>query len=386
MISPEPTSRPSSMQRTSLYDLHVANGAKMVSFAGYEMPVQYSLGVMKEHLHTRKYAGIFDVSHMGQIMVRSRFGGQMDTASALERLVPADLVGLGTNRQRYTMFTNTEGGIFDDIMVANLGSHLLLIVNASMKAQDEMLLRSHLDDNCVVERIEDRALLAVQGPCAEAALSRLLPEIEEMKFMEVITTRLGGAELVVSRSGYTGEDGFEISISNSEAERFVQSLMHDRSVALIGLGARDSLRLEAGLCLYGSDLDQTTTPVQASLEWSIQKSRRPNGLREGGFPGSEIVLREIMTGAHRRRVGLLPDGRAPIRGGVLLYEQENAAEAIGIVTSGGYGPTIDRPIAMGYVDKRYADVSTQLFAEVRGKRLPAAVCALPFVPHRYKRG
>jgi aminomethyltransferase len=386
MSHPERTTPPSPMQRTALYDLHVANSAKMVPYAGYEMPVQYPLGVMKEHLHTRKYAGIFDVSHMGQITVRSRFGGQMDAAIALERLVPADLVALGPGRQRYTMFTNSEAGILDDIMVANLGSHLHLVVNASMKAQDEILLRTHLGANCVVERIEDRALLAVQGPFAESALSRLLPDIGKMKFMDVITTRLRAAELVVSRSGYTGEDGFEISIPASEAEGFVQSLMRDQIVALIGLGARDSLRLEAGLCLYGNDLDQTTTPIEAALEWSIQKSRRADGLRGGGFPGSEIVLREMMMGTRRRRVGLLPDGRAPIRGGALLYEREDATEAIGIVTSGGYGPTIDRPIAMGYVDKKNSDAATQLYADVRGKRLPAVVCALPFVAHRYKRG
>jgi aminomethyltransferase len=372
--------------RTALFDCHSRHGAKFVTFAGYEMPIQYPLGVLREHLHTRASAGIFDVGHMGQIAIRHRTGDVTQAAHELEKLLPADIVGLGRGRQRYSMLLNMEGGIADDVMVANLGTHLLVIVNAATKRQDEAILRARLQETCSVKTLSDQALVALQGPLAETVLARHFPEVIAMRFMDVLSVKIGGYNGIISRSGYTGEDGFEISIANSAANEFVEKLLADSQTALVGLGARDSLRLEAGLCLYGNDLDNRTTPVSAALEWSIQKVRRAGGARSGGFPGADLVLRQLATGTPTRRVGLLPMGKAPVRGGALLFESELSDRPIGAVTSGGFGPTAERPVTMGYVESRFSELQTVIFAEVRGARLAVNVSQMPFVPHRYKRG
>ncbi|MCC7251819.1 MAG: glycine cleavage system aminomethyltransferase GcvT [Hyphomicrobium sp.] len=373
------------MARTPLHALHVARGARMVPFAGYEMPVQYAAGVLKEHLHTRAAAGLFDVSHMGQIVVRAKSGRTSDAALALERLVPVDVLGLAAGRQRYAVFTNDDGGILDDLMIAHRGDHLLLVVNAACKDVDEAHLNAHLSDTCDVERL-DRALIALQGPKAEAVLARLAPGCADMTFMDVRPLDILGASCIVTRSGYTGEDGFEISIPEDRAPEIAAALLDDAAVMPIGLGARDSLRLEAGLCLYGADLDQTTTPVEAGLSWAIQNVRRRGGAREGGFPGARIILDQIDSGTARCRVGLLAEGRAPVRAGAQIFASDAATEPIGTVTSGGFGPTADRPVAMGYVPPALAAPGTTVLAEVRGKRLPMAVAPLPFVEPKFKRG
>jgi aminomethyltransferase len=373
------------LKRTPLYDLHVRLGARMVAFAGYDMPVQYASGILKEHLHTRAAAGLFDVSHMGQIALRPRTGRVEDAARALEALVPGDMLGLAVNRQRYTLFTNIMGGVLDDLMVSNQGDHLMLVVNAARRAADEAHLRSHLSVSCAIKPLSDHALIALQGPKAEAVLAAFAPEVRAMAFMDVRTVSFFGAACVVSRSGYTGEDGFEISVPAPAAEAMCEALLRDPVVAPVGLGARDSLRLEAGLCLYGSDLDETTTPVEAALEWTIPKARRNGGDRGGGFPGAKTILRQLVTGAARRRVGLRPEGRAPVRRGTCLFRLADDTTPVGIVTSGGFGPNLNAPISMGYVSSDTAMPNTRLFAEVRGKRLPVTVSQLPFVPTRYKR-
>jgi aminomethyltransferase len=357
----------------------------MVPFAGYEMPVQYKPGVLKEHLHTRASAGLFDVSHMGQIVLRPKSGDVPDAARALERLVPVDIVGLEPGRVRYAFFTNGQGGMLDDLTVANFGDHLLLVVNAACKAADEAHLRAELEAECKIEAL-DRALIALQGPQAEAALARLAPDCAAMRFMEARMLTLMGAECIVTRSGYTGEDGFEISIPADLAREVAEELLANASVAPVGLGARDSLRLEAGLCLYGSDIDESTTPVEAGLSWAMQKVRRRGGARAGGFPGVEIILGQLEGGSLRRRVGLKPEGRAPVRAGAPLFAEEDASAAVGTVTSGGFGPSLDAPIAMGYVPAPLANPGTRVFAELRGNRVPAAVATLPFIAPRYKRG
>jgi len=373
------------LNRTVLYDLHLTLGAKMVPFAGYEMPVQYPLGVMKEHLHCRAAAGLFDVSHMGQILLHPKSGNVADAMAALETLVPAAIVGLPEGRQRYALFTNPQGGILDDLMVTNRGDHLLLIVNAACKDDDFAHLSAHLSDRCTLTRVDDRALLALQGPEAETALARLQPSVTDMRFMDSITLHILDAECWVSRSGYTGEDGFEISVRNSHADDLARALLDMAEVEPIGLGARDSLRLEAGLCLYGHDIDTTTTPVEGALEWSIQKARRKGGDRAGGFPGSDLILSQIEGGAPRRRVGILPEGRAPMREGTPLFALAEGGDPIGSVTSGAFGPTIERPMSMGYVTIDHATDGSQIFGEVRGKRMAATVTPLPFRPATFKR-
>lgn len=373
------------LRQTPLHAMHVAAGARMVPFAGYDMPVQYSPGVLKEHLHTRTRAGLFDVSHMGQIELRPK-DGQLETAArALETLVPVDILGLKEGRQRYALFTNEAGGVLDDLMVANRGDHLLLVVNAACKADDVAHLKARLSDSCDVILREDRALLALQGPEAGAVLSRLAPEAADLKFMDIHPLTLDGTECLVSRSGYTGEDGFEISVPSDAAAPLAEKLLAEDAVAWIGLGARDSLRLEAGLCLYGYDLTSETTPVEAGVEWAIQKVRRRDGARAGGFPGADIILEQLDNGADRRRVGLKPEGRAPVRTGTVLYAAAEGGAPIGTVTSGGFGPSIDGPVAMGFVPSELAADATPLFAEVRGRRLPVAVHPLPFVKPNYKR-
>jgi len=375
----------SDLKRTDLYDLHLELGAKMVPFAGYEMPVQYPMGVLKEHIHTREKAGLFDVSHMGQVIIRPKAGDVADAAVAFESLVPVSVLGLKEGRQRYAMFTNDAGGIMDDLMIANRGDHLFVVVNAACKDADLAHMKTHLADTCEVEMLEDRALLALQGPDAEAALARIAPGVPDMRFMDVAILPSAFGELWVSRSGYTGEDGFEISVQSTQAVEFSRILLADDRVAPIGLGARDSLRLEAGLCLYGHDIDESTSPVEAALEWAIQKVRRKGGAREGGFPGSDRILDELENGAARRRVGILPDGRAPMRESTELFETEDAKQAAGVVTSGAYGPTIKRPMSMGYVPTALSGAGTTVFGEVRSKRMPAAIAEMPFRPSTYKR-
>jgi aminomethyltransferase len=379
------TDNNSTLKQTPLHALHVARGGKMVPFAGYDMPVQYASGVLKEHLHTRTNAGLFDVSHMGQIVLRAKSGKVEDAALALERLVPMDILALAPGRQRYAQFTDEAGGILDDLMVANFGDHLFLVVNAACKAEDEAHLRKHLSDTCIIEPLAYRALIALQGPKAADVLAKFCPEAPAMKFMDAGPHQVNGIACFVSRSGYTGEDGYEISIPNDQAEALTAALLDHPDVLPIGLGARDSLRLEAGMCLYGHDIDTTTTPVEGNLNWSIQKSRRTGGARAGGFFGSDAILAQLDGGASRQRVGLKPEGRAPVREGVLLFADATSTDSIGKVTSGGFGPSISAPIAMGYVPASHAKDGTTVFAELRGQRMPMTVAPMPFVPNNYKR-
>lgn len=373
------------LKRTPLYDLHLSLGARMVPFAGYDMPVQYPAGVLKEHLHTRANAGLFDVSHMGQVILRAKSGKLEDAALALESLVPVDILGLKEGRQRYGFFTNSEGGILDDLMITNRGDHLFIVVNAACKEADIAHMQAHLSQSCTIEVLEDRALLALQGPRAEAVLAELWAGVSDMKFMDVREIPLLDTLCIVSRSGYSGEDGFEISVPADKAEALAKALLDHPDCQPIGLGARDSLRLEAGLCLYGNDIDTTTSPVEGAIEWGIQKARRAGGEREGGFPGASRILAELANGTSRRRVGLKPEGKAPVRGHSKLFADSEGKVEVGEVTSGGFGPTVEGPVAMGYVSADHATVGTQLFAEVRGKYLPVAVAALPFITPTYKR-
>ena len=374
-----------SLQRTPLHALNLELGAKMVPFAGYEMPLQYPAGLMAEHLHTRSKAGLFDVSHMGQIRIAARSGDVRDAALALESLIPADYAGLAKGRQRYGFLTNDTAGILDDLMVANMGDDLFVVVNASCKEQDAALIEAALSDRCVVTRQFDRALMALQGPQAQEAIAPLCPAAVDMRFMDVIETELAGVPVTLSRSGYTGEDGYEIGCAAADAETVARALLAQPQVLPIGLGARDSLRLEAGLCLYGNDIDTTTTPIEASLAWAIQKARREGGSREGGYPGAEIVLRQAREGVSRKRVGLMAEGRAPVRAGAKLFADAEGQKEIGLVTSGAFGPTVQAPVAMGYVATDYAGNDTALFAELRGKFVPVHVRAMPFVAPGFKR-
>ena len=367
------------MLHTPLYDLHVSLGAKMVPFAGYAMPVQYPTGIIKEHTWTRTQAGLFDVSHMGQV----RLTGP-DAAAALESLVPVDIVDLPAGTQRYALFTNERGGVMDDLMVANMGDSLFVVVNAACKAQDIAHMKTHLSDRCEVEVLEDRALLALQGPAAGAVMARLAPETANMVFMETASVTLVGVDCYVSRSGYTGEDGFEISVPAKSAEALARELLSHEEVEPIGLGARDSLRLEAGLCLYGHDLDENTSPVESSLLWALSKPRRADGARPGGYPGADVIFGHIVNGVSRKRVGLLPTSRVPVREGAELVDAEG--RTVGVVTSGGFGPTLGAPVAMGYVETALAKPGTELSAMVRGKPVPLEVAKTPFVPQRYYRG
>ena len=353
-------------------------GGKMVEFAGHALPVQFPAGVMKEHLHTRAAASLFDVSHMGQVLITGP-----DAALALETLVPADLVALKPGRQRYGLFTAPDGGILDDLMIANRGDHLFLVVNGACAEADIAHLRAHLGDR--VHPLPDRALMALQGPAAEDALARLIPAAAAMRFMDAATAIWEGITIWLTRSGYTGEDGFELSVPSAQAEAFARALLAQPEVAPAGLGARDSLRLEAGLCLYGHDIDTTTTPIEAGLSWAISPARRAGGARAGGFPGADIILGQMADGAPRTRVGLRPEGRAPVREGAAIFATETAENAIGHVTSGGFGPSLEAPMAMGYLPADHATDGTRVFAEVRGRRLPCTVSPLPFRPATYKR-
>jgi aminomethyltransferase len=369
------------LQHTPLHALHLELGARMVPFAGYDMPVQYPLGVMKEHLHSREQAGLFDVSHMGQIRLTGA-----NAAKALETLVPVDIIDLPVGMQRYAMFTTPQGGILDDLMVANLGNdQLFLVVNAACKEQDLAHLREHLSDQCDVEPLfEQRALLALQGPAAVTVLARLAPSVASMTFMQFAAVELDGIACYVSRSGYTGEDGFEISVPAEHAEALARRLLAEPEVAAIGLGARDSLRLEAGLCLYGHDMNTATTPIEASLLWAISKARRSDGARAGGFPGAEVIFAQQRDGVTRKRVGLLPQERTPVREGAEVVDAEG--KVVGSVCSGGFGPTLGAPVAMAYIDSACSALDSELWAVVRGKRVAVKVSKMPFVVQRYYRG
>ncbi|MFV0358346.1 glycine cleavage system aminomethyltransferase GcvT [Tropicimonas sp.] len=370
------------LKKTPLHALHLELGARMVPFAGYEMPVQYKAGVMKEHLHTREAAGLFDVSHMGQVLLDAD-----SVALDLERLVPQALANLGDRRQRYAFFTAEDGGILDDLMVARRrDGHLFMVVNASRRAFDLDHMRRNLPQANVIE-ITDRALIAIQGPRAETALDRIAP-VADMAFMDIGVFPSEFGSLWVSRSGYTGEDGFEVSVESGRADDFARALLAMDEVAPVGLGARDSLRLEAGLCLYGNDIDTTTDPVQAGLAWAIQKARRPGGVRAGKYPGDTVIGPKLAGDADpedKRRVGLVPEGRAPMRDGVELFEAESDSHPVGRVTSGAFGPSVGHPISMGYLPLRLSAAGTRVWGEVRGKRLAARVAGLPFRPSTYKR-
>lgn len=370
------------LRRTGLYDLHVAQGARMVPFAGWEMPVQYPMGVMAEHLHTRDKAGLFDVSHMGQVLVHPLDGDLDSAGAALETVIAAAVLGLPEGRQRYGLFTNERGGILDDLMFANRGDHYLLVVNAACAEQDIAILQGL--SGVKVTPVTDRGLIALQGPKAAEVLARLLPTAAEMRFMDSRSLDWNGVDLWLSRSGYTGEDGFEISVPNDRLAIFAQALLDHDEVAPIGLGARDSLRLEAGMPLYGHDMTGDVTPAAAGLGWAISKARRADGAREGGFPGAATVLAELADGVSHTRRGLRPEGRAPIREGVQIFAEAEGGAPIGDVSSGSFGPSVGGPIAMARIPVDLADGAT-VFAELRGKRMPVTVTALPFITPSYKR-
>ena len=364
------------LRKTPLHTLHVELGAKMVPFAGYEMPVQYPTGILKEHLHTRTGAGLFDVSHMGQA-----FLGGDDPARALECVTPADVAGLKEGMQRYGLLLNDRGTIKDDFMFSRLAGErdLYVVVNAGTKEGDFDYIAEKLNGVATLTVRPDRALLALQGPKAASVLERHAPGIDQLTFMKVVRTTVAGAPAIVSRSGYTGEDGFEISIEGADAERVARALLAEPEVPPIGLGARDSLRLEAGLCLYGHDIDETTDPVEADLVWSIGKRRK----MEKDFPAAEKIMDRMFNGAARKRVGIRPDGRAPAREGTDIADKQG--RVIGRITSGGFGPSVNAPVAMGYVETAFTADGTEIDLIVRGKPLPARVAPMPFVPHRYKR-
>ena len=368
----------SELKQTPLHALHLELGARMVPFAGYDMPVQYKLGLIKEHQHTRAQAGLFDVSHMGQV----RLAGA-DVAAAMETLVPVDVIDLAEGRQRYALFTSDQGGVLDDLMITNAGDHLFVIVNAACKDQDIELMRNGLGDAVELE-VLDRALIALQGPAAASVLARFAPDCATMTFMTAANLEIDGVECFVSRSGYTGEDGYEISIPADAADRVARLLLAEAEVEAIGLGARDSLRLEVGLCLYGHDLDAETTPIESSLLWAISKVRRADGARAGGYPGADVIHRQQAEGVSRKRVGLLAQGRAPVREGAELVDGEG--RVIGKVSSGSFGPTLGAPVAMGYVETAFAQIGTEVAALVRGKPISVTVAKMPFVPQNYYRG
>ncbi|MES0813045.1 glycine cleavage system aminomethyltransferase GcvT [Roseibium sp. SCPC15] len=360
-------------KRTPLYDLHVELGGKMVDFAGWEMPVQYPMGIMGEHKQCREKAALFDVSHMGQVILKGE-----NVAEKLETICPQAFTALKEGKARYSFFTNENGGIMDDLIVSNAGDHFFVVVNASMRHQDIPHMAKHLDGVEVTE-IFDRALVAVQGPKAEDVVGALCPAARDMKFMETMLGDINGVECRISRLGYTGEDGYEISIPQDKAVEVTRAFLADENCEPAGLGARDSLRLEAGLCLYGNDIDNDTSPIEASLNWAIQKRRR----EEGGFPGADRVLRDIAEGTSRKLVGIKPEGRAPARQGVEVQSLEG--ESIGTVTSGGFGPTVGGPVALGYVATAQAEPGTKVNLMVRGKAQPAEIVSLPFVQQNYKR-
>ncbi len=374
------TQEKADLKQTPLYDLHQELGGKMVPFAGYQMPVQFPAGIIKEHLHTREKAGLFDVSHMGQMLLSGA-----GVAQELEKLIPIDVAALHNNRQSYAVFTNEQGGILDDLIITRWDEdRFFLVVNAACTEQDTAHLRANLSANITLEPLPDRALVALQGPAAVDVLGELAPAVKELVFLQGCHTDILGVECYVTRSGYTGEDGFEISMPANAALDIARKMLSFEAVEATGLGARDSLRLEAGLCLYGHDMDTNTSPIEASLIWSVSKSRRAGGAKEGGFLGADVVLRHIAEGVSRKRVGLSVEGRAPVREGSVIEDLEG--NEVGLVTSGGFGANLDAPVAMGYVKTDLAKVGTPLHAVVRGKPRPVTVAKTPFVPQRYYRG
>lgn len=381
MAASDPALHNDDLEKTPLYRLHVELGAKMVPFAGYEMPVSYAEGLIKEHLHTRSAAGLFDVSHMGQAILRG--ATYADTAAALERLVPGDVAGLKPGRIRYTQLLNESGGIFDDLMATRIAAdgedYLFLVVNAARKQADYVYISGHLPAGVTLEPLPDRALIALQGPKAAGVLSKFDAETAAMPFMSTMPAAICGVDCQISRSGYTGEDGFEISLPAQRADIISRELLDYEDVKPIGLGARDTLRLEAGLCLYGHDIDKTASPVEAALEWSIGKRRR----EEGVFPGAKGIMRELSDAPRRRLVGITLEGRAPAREGCEIAIPDG--EIVGRVTSGSFAPSLGKPIALGYVPPALSEPGTALSIIIRGKAHAAAVTALPFVPHNYYR-
>jgi aminomethyltransferase len=372
------------LMHTPLNNLHKGSHARMTPFAGYDMPLQYKNGIMSEHLHTRSHAGLFDVSHMGQVVLRGNDFKQ--TAKALETLIPMEVETLKVDRQRYGFFTNSAGGISDDFMFSNRGDHIYMVVNASRKEDDIKYLRENLEPLGVsVRNLENRALIALQGPTSQKVLEEHFPKISKMRFMDVSTIPIAGAECWVSRSGYTGDDGFEISIPSQAAEIVTTSLLKHETVELAGLGARDSLRLEAGLCLYGQDIDATTSPVAAGLKWAMHNSRLRGGYKEGKFPGAEKILSEISDGTEYKLVGFVPLGKAPIRANTELFGHGSSSDKIGWITSGSFSPTLKHPIALGYVKKEYSIQGNRVNAQVRGKLLEVEVTQLPFVKKNFKK-
>ncbi|GGF53899.1 aminomethyltransferase [Terasakiella brassicae] len=362
------------LKTTPLHALHLELGGKMVPFAGYDMPVQYKQGIMKEHTHTREACGLFDVSHMGQALLKGA-----DVQAAIESLTPSDIKGLPQNGIRYSLLMNEQGGIRDDFMVTNRGDHLYLVVNAACKEADFDYIARSLPDY-ELELLNDRALLALQGPMAPVVLNRFAPGIDQLIFMNMGEYDIAGIPCLVSRSGYTGEDGYEISVPADKAEDLARKLLGEDEVEAIGLGARDSLRLEVGLCLYGADIDETTSPIEASLNWAVGKRRR----EEGGFPGHGVVMTHLNEGIARKRVGIKPLGRAPARAHTEIADQDG--NIIGEITSGGFGPTFQGPVAMGYVKHEFSKIGTSVNLIVRGKAMPAEIAKLPFVPQRYYKG
>lgn len=367
-------SQPHELKRTPLYDLHVESGGKLVDFAGWSLPVQYAAGIMAEHRHCREQAGLFDVSHMGQVIVRGP-----DAASAFERLVPGNIEGLKEGRARYTVFTNEKGGVLDDLIVSRTGEGLFVVVNAGCRDADIAHMKRHLEPACEVEELKDRALLALQGPAAADVLEALTPDASGLTFMQTIETKIGGLPCRLSRLGYTGEDGFEISVAAGDAVDLASRLLGHDDVLPIGLGARDSLRLEAGLCLYGQELTPDITPIEAGLRWCIGKRRR----EEGGFPGATVIQAQLDDGPARMLVGIRPEGRAPARGGTEIQDADG--RTIGEVTSGGFGPTVGGPVSMGYAPPAFAEAGSEVTLMVRGKAHSARIVDLPFTPHRYRR-
>jgi len=365
--------------RTPLHGLHLELGARMVPFAGYDMPVQYPLGVLKEHLQTRQSAGLFDVSHMGQLIIEGP-----GAEKALEAIIPVDLASLPINKQSYGLFCNAEGGILDDLIITRWADEVFFVViNAACVETDIPHIQSHLPDTVSLSFLQGRGLLALQGPAAVDVLAEIAPECRTLSFMTGATVSIGGAECFITRSGYTGEDGFEISVPAESADDLARRLLSDERVAAIGLGARDSLRLESGLCLYGHDLDTQTTPVEAGLWWSISKARRNDGERAGGFLGAEAIFEKKIAGVERQRVGLKVNAKAPVREGAELFDSQQ--NLIGVVTSGGFSPSLGAPIAMAYVQSKYSDIGSELFASVRNKLVPVTVCKMPFIVQNYYR-
>jgi aminomethyltransferase len=369
---------PDTLHHTPLHALHLELGAKMVPFAGYAMPVNYPSGILAEHRHCRYEAALFDVSHMGQLKLLGA-----DAAAALETLLPQDIVDLPVGKQRYAFFTHAQGGLLDDLMVTRRADHLFLVVNAGCKDADIRHLVTHIGHRCTVVPLPDRALLALQGPKAVTALARLAPAVADLAFMSGADVTLAGADCFVTRSGYTGEDGFEISVPADQAEALARALLAQPEVKPAGLGARDTLRLEAGLCLYGHDIDQRTTPIEAGLAWAIQKVRRPGGAREGGYPGADVIAGQLTSGPAVKRVGLIGLERVPVREGTAIVDHQG--RTLGRVTSGTLGPTVHEPVAMAYLAANHCQPQHEVYAVVRGKHLPMRVSPMPFTPHRYHR-